>query len=284
MRNVSHVWRDWKKGGHGNVNVTKSVEVSCDTFYYDLAYRLGIDRIHDAMSQFGFGQFTGIDLYEESQANMPSRGWKRARFNEPWYIGDTISVGIGQSYWNTTPLQLANSLNILVNKGRKFTPTLLKGFLVDGKVQNEPIMEQAAVVVKDEANWDLVLDSLYGTVNRNHGTAHTAYSGAKYIAAGKTGTAQLFSIAQDEEYEEENVNEYLRDNAMYIGYAPYDDPQISIAVAIENVGGGGSNAAPLARNVMDFYFESQPNGPSDIASIQAGSGNPQSEVSTFTEQ
>ncbi|MGB3726151.1 MAG: penicillin-binding protein 2 [Glaciecola sp.] len=284
LRNVSHVWRDWKKGGHGKVNVTKSVEVSCDTFYYDLAYRLGIDRIHDAMSQFGFGQFTGIDLYEESQANMPSRGWKRARFNEPWYIGDTISVGIGQSYWNTTPLQLANSLNILVNKGRKFTPTLLKGFLVDGKVQNEPVMEQAAVVVKDDANWDLVLDSLYGTVNRNHGTAHTAYRGAKYIAAGKTGTAQLFSIAQDEEYEEENVNEYLRDNAMYIGYAPYDNPQISIAVAIENVGGGGSNAAPLARNVMDFYFESQPNGPSDIASIQAGSGNPQSEVSTFTEQ
>ncbi|MFW8589400.1 penicillin-binding protein 2 [Glaciecola sp. 2405UD65-10] len=257
LRNVSHVWRDWKKYGHGKVDVTKSIEVSCDTFYYDLAYRLGIDRIHDSMSQFGFGEFTGIDLYEESQAILPSRGWKRARFNEPWYIGDTISVGIGQSYWNATPLQLANSLNILVNKGRKFTPTLLKGFLVEGELVDEPLKESAVIAVKNEANWDIVLDSLYGTVNREHGTAHSAYRGAKYIAAGKTGTAQLFTIAQDAEYEAESVNENLRDNAMYIGYAPYDDPQISIAVAIENVGGGGSNAAPLARHVMDYYFEAQ---------------------------
>ena len=257
LRNVSHVWRDWKKYGHGKVDVTKSIEVSCDTFYYDLAYRLGIDRIHDSMSQFGFGEFTGIDLYEESQAILPSRGWKRARFNEPWYIGDTISVGIGQSYWNATPLQLANSLNILVNRGRKFTPTLLKGFLVEGELVDEPLKESTVIAVKNEANWDIVLDSLYGTVNREHGTAHSAYRGAKYIAAGKTGTAQLFTIAQDAEYEAESVNENLRDNAMYIGYAPYDDPQISIAVAIENVGGGGSNAAPLARHVMDYYFEAQ---------------------------
>jgi len=285
LRNVAHVWRDWKKGGHGHVNVTKSIEVSCDTFYYDLAYRLGIDRIHDNMAQFGFGEFTGIDLYEESQAILPSRGWKRARFNEPWYIGDTISVGIGQSYWNATPLQLANSLNILVNKGVKHTPTLLKGYLVNGEVINEAIEESVSVTVKNEANWDIVLDALYGTVNRNHGTAHTAYKGAKYIAAGKTGTAQLFTIAQDEEYEAENVNETLRDNAMYIGYAPYDDPQISIAVAIENVGGGGSNAAPLARHVMDYYFESQPNGPSDIVRIKNASGNESSQPdTTFIEQ
>lgn len=285
LRNVAHVWRDWKKGGHGTVDVTKSVEVSCDTFYYDLAYRLGIDRIHDSMSQFGFGQFTGIDLYEESQAILPSRGWKRARFNEPWYIGDTISVGIGQSYWNATPLQLANSLNILVNRGIKHTPKLLKGYLVDGRVQNEAVTETAVIPVNDSANWDLVLDSLYGTVNRKHGTANTAYRGAKYIAAGKTGTAQLFSIAQDEEYDADTVSESLRDNAMYIGYAPYDDPQISIAVAIENVGGGGSNAAPLARKVMDYYFESQPNGgPSEIARIERASGNDQvSTITTFNE-
>lgn len=285
LRNVAHVWRDWKKGGHGKVDVTKSIEVSCDTFYYDLAYRLGIDRIHDAMAQFGFGEFTGIDLYEESQAILPSRGWKRARFNEPWYIGDTISVGIGQSYWNATPLQLANSLNILVNRGIKHTPTLLKGYLVEGQVINDPIDESVAITVKNEANWDIVLDALYGTVNRNHGTAHSAYRGAKYIAAGKTGTAQLFTIAQDEEYEAENVNEALRDNAMYIGYAPYDDPQISIAVAIENVGGGGSNAAPLARHVMDFYFESQAKGLSDISRIDSASGNGSLQpVSTIIEQ
>ncbi len=255
LRNVSHVWRDWKKYGHGKVDVTRSVEVSCDTFYYDLAYKLGIDRISDSMRQFGFGEFTGIDLYEESRANMPTRGWKRARFNEPWYIGDTISVGIGQSYWNATPLQLANSLNILINKGQIFKPQLLKGYVVDGKVKNVPIQRKPPIEVIDESNWDLILDSLYGTVNRDHGTAFTAYRGASYISAGKTGTAQLFSVGQDEEYVEEEVHEYLRDNAMYIGYAPYDNPQMSIAVTIENAGGGGSNAAPLARNVMDFYFD-----------------------------
>ncbi len=257
LRNVAHVWRDWKKWGHGKVDVTKSIEVSCDTFYYDLAYKLGIDRIHDNMKNFGFGEYTGIDLYEESQASLPSRGWKRAKFNEPWYIGDTISVGIGQSYWDATPMQLANSLNILVNKGRRLTPTLLKGFLVDGIVQNTAIQEKPPIPIKNEANWDIVLDSLYGTVNREQGTARSAYEGAKYIAAGKTGTAQLFSIAQDEEYDKDSTQETLRDNAMYIGYAPYDDPQISIAIAIENAGGGGSNAAPLARNVMDYYFDEQ---------------------------
>lgn len=284
LRNVSHVWRDWKKYGHGKVDVTKSIEVSCDTFYYDLAYRLGIDRIHDSMSQFGFGEFTGIDLYEESQAILPSRGWKRAKFNEPWYIGDTISVGIGQSYWNATPLQLANSLNILVNRGRKFTPTLLKGFLIDGELVDEPLKESTVITVQNEANWDIVLDSLYGTVNREHGTAHSAYRGAKYIAAGKTGTAQLFTIAQDAEYEAESVTENLRDNAMYIGYAPYDDPQISIAVAIENVGGGGSNAAPLARHVMDYYFEAQEKN-NEIENVAKAHAKATSQTtSTFAEQ
>jgi penicillin-binding protein 2 len=164
-------------------------------------------------------------------------------------------VGIGQSYWNATPLQIANSLNILVNKGRRFTPKLLRGYLVEGEVDVIPLEEKPPLMVNNENNWDIVLDSLYGTVNREHGTAKTAFRGTEYISAGKTGTAQLFSIAQDEEYDEENTDEYLRDNAMYIGYAPYDKPEISIAVAIENAGGGSSNAAPLARRVMDFYFE-----------------------------
>nr|WP_136252489.1 penicillin-binding protein 2 [Ningiella ruwaisensis] len=255
LRNVSHVWRDWKKWGHGEVDVTKSVEVSCDTFYYDLAYKLGIDRIHETMSDFGFGQFTGVDLYEESDAILPSRGWKRARFNEAWYIGDTISVGIGQGYWNATPLQLANSLNILVNKGRRLVPRLLQGYMVEGEVDLLPTEELPPIAMKNEENWNLVLDSLYGTVNREHGTARTAFLNTEYISAGKTGTAQLFTVAQDEEYDEDEISEYLRDNAMYIGYAPYDNPEISIAVTIENAGGGGSNAAPLAREVMDFYFE-----------------------------
>ena len=265
LKNVEHVWRDWKKGGHGRVDVTRSVEVSCDTFYYDLAYRLGIDRISESMRMFGFGEHTGIDLYEESRAIMPTRGWKRARFNEPWYIGDTISVGIGQSYWNATPLQLAQSVNFLVNRGERHVPRLLKGFMQDGMVKANPIEMKSPIPIVDPKNWDIVLDSLYGTVNRQHGTAHTAYRGAKYISAGKTGTAQLFSVAQDEEYEVDNVAEHLRDNAMYIGYAPFEKPELSIAVTIENAGGGGSNAAPVARQIMDFYFSREK--PSELASI-----------------
>ncbi|WP_371193371.1 penicillin-binding protein 2 [Glaciecola sp. SC05] len=255
LKNVAHVWRDWKKWGHGEVGVTRSVEVSCDIFYYDLAFKLGIDRIHEGMSEFGFGQFTGLDLYEESEAILPSRGWKRARFNEPWYIGDTISIGIGQGYWNATPIQMVQSLNFLVNKGERHVPRLLKGYMLEGEVQDLPVEMKPPMTIVDETNWNLVLDSLYGTVNREHGTARTAFLNTPYTSAGKTGTAQLFTVAQDEEYNEDAISEYLRDNAMYVGYAPYDRPEISIAVTIENAGGGSSNAAPLARRVMDFYFE-----------------------------
>lgn len=261
LKNVDHVWRDWKKYGHGMVDVTKSIEVSCDIFYYDLAYKLGIDRISDAMKVFGFGHRTGIDLLEESGANMPSRGWKRARFNEPWYIGDTIPVGIGQSYWNATPLQIAQSLNFLINKGQRHTPRLIKGYMVEGAIDLLPIEMQSPIPMVDERNWDIILDALYGTVNREGGTALGAFKNTDYVSAGKTGTAQLFSVAQDAEYDEENVSARLKDNAMYVGYAPYIDPEISISVVIENAGGGSSNAAPAARIVMDYYFsEVKPKG------------------------
>lgn len=291
LKNVDHVWRDWKKYGHGTVNVTKSIEVSCDIFYYDLAYKLGIDRISESMQLFGFGRHTGIDLLEESGANMPSRGWKRARFNEPWYIGDTIPVGIGQSYWNATPLQLAQALNFLINKGQRHTPTLIKGYMVEGAVDVLPNEIQSPIPIVDEHNWDIVLDALYGTVNRSHGTARGAFKDTDYVSAGKTGTAQLFSVAQDAEYDEENVSARLKDNAMYIGYAPYVDPEISISVIIENAGGGSSNAAPAARIVMDYYFsEVKPKGivlktkknPSDSISQARVSANTAAIITTET--
>lgn len=258
LKNVERPWRDWKKWGHGWVDVTKSIEVSCDTFFYDLAYRLGIDRISDMMVKFGFGDYTGIDLYEESDGNMPSRGWKRAKHNQPWYIGDTISVGIGQSYWTTTPLQLAKSVTVLVNQGTRYVPQLLRGRYVDGEMQlNEP-RELSPLILKHPENWDVVMDAMYGTVNRQHGTARKAFRNTKYISAGKTGTAQVISIADGEEYDAEKIAEHHRDNAMYIGYAPYDDPQIVITVAMENAGGGSSQAAPIARQIMDYFFTVHP--------------------------
>ena len=255
LKNVSHVWRDWIPWGHGWVDVVSSIEQSCDTFFYDLAYRLGIDRISEKMSEFGFGDYTGIDLYEESDGNMPSRGWKRARFNEPWYIGDTISVGIGQSYWTATPLQLAQSVATLLNKGTRHVPQLLRGKQVGDQTILEPAKELRPIAITDEANWDIVLDAMYGTVNREKGTARKAFTGTNYISAGKTGTAQVISIAQGEKYDADAIAEHHRDNAMYVGYAPYDDPEIVISVALENAGGGSSFAAPIARKIMDYYFK-----------------------------
>lgn len=254
LDNVDHVWRDWLRRGHGNVDVKRSVEVSCDTFFYDLAYRLGIDSIHDYMHKFGFGEYTGIDLLEESDGNMPSRGWKKARYNQPWYIGDTISVGIGQGYWTATPVQLLDSLNTIINEGQRIQPRIYLGVNVASQAVIEPPSMMRPIEVLDNDNWRIIKESLYNTVNKPHGTAYKAYQNTAYESAGKTGTAQLFTVAQDEEYDDLIIADYLKDNAMYFGYAPSDNPQISVMVALENAGGGGSNAAPIARQVMDYVL------------------------------
>jgi penicillin-binding protein 2 len=257
LKNVEHVWRDSNRWGHGWVDVTQSIEKSCDVFFYDLAFRLGIDRISNSMYEFGFGDFTGVDLHEESDGNMPSRGWKRARHNQPWYIGDTISVGIGQSYWTATPLQLSHSLTTLVNKGKRYIPQIMRGTMESKQTVLLSIKERRPISIVKESNWDIVLDAMYGTVNREDGTAQKAFRNAPYLSAGKTGTAQLVSIAQDAKYDKESLAENLRDNAMYVGFAPYDKPQITIAVALENAGFGGAQAAPIARVLMDYFFKDQ---------------------------
>ncbi|MAF71126.1 MAG: penicillin-binding protein 2 [Alteromonas sp.] len=268
LPNVSHVWRDWKKWGHGKVNVSKAIEVSCDTYYYDLAYKLGIDKISEAMYEFGFGDFTGIDLYEESDANMPSRGWKRARFNQPWYIGDTIPVGIGQSFWTTTPIQLAHSLNTLVNRGERYVPQIIRGFKkADNSVDVLPLKTLRPLQFKQQENIDIVLNAMHDVVHGSEGTARSVFKDAPYQSAGKTGTAQLFSVGQDEKYDADKVDERLRDNAMYVGYAPFEAPEISVTVVLENAGGGSSNAAPVAREIMDFYFRDRVFD-TDIAQVQ----------------
>lgn len=254
LPDVSHRWRDWKKTGHGHVDVKYSVEVSCDTFFYDLAYKLGIDTIHDYMTQFGFGLYTEVDLVEETDGNMPSRGWKQARFNQPWYIGDTISVGIGQGYWTATPIQLLNSLNTLLNDGVRYIPQILRGSLEQESLVEQGTKEFPPIKMLNERHWEHVRASMRDTVKLVHGTAHSAYRDTEYSSGGKTGTAQLFTVGQDEDVDDIDIAEYLKDNAMYFGYAPVDAPQISVMVALENAGGGGSNAAPVARQVMDYYL------------------------------
>ncbi|MBT0586532.1 penicillin-binding protein 2 [Alteromonas oceanisediminis] len=264
--NVSHTWRDWKKWGHGKVDVVKSIEVSCNIFFYDLAYKLGIDTINASMSEFGFGDYTGIDLAEESDGIMPSRGWKRANTNEPWYIGDTIPVGIGQGFWTATPLQVNHAINILINHGQKVLPQILRGVKHNDEISLEGLKTARPIAVNDDKNWDLALRGMRGVVNnQEHGTARLAFKGTPYSSAGKSGTAQRFTVAQDEEYDAETVSAHLRDNAIYVGFAPYESPEISFTIVLENAGGGSSNAAPIARQIMDFYFRDRT---PDIAQVE----------------
>lgn len=259
--------RDWKKWGHGKVNLTKSLEQSCNVYYYDLAYKLGITRISKMMEKFGFGEHTGIDIHEESRAIMPSVEWKRARYNQNWYTGETLSVGIGQSYWTVTPLQLSQAISILVNKGEIKVPHLLKAtkeVIVNSEqpskqeqlITEYQVDEKPPIILSNQNSWDIVLDGLHNTVQKVGATGYTAFKGSKYDAAGKTGSAQTANIAQDEKYDATKVQENKRDNAMFIAFAPYENPEIVVAVAIENVakGGGGANAAPVARQIMDQYF------------------------------
>lgn len=310
--NVEKKYRDWKKWGHGWVDLSRSLEQSCNVYYYDLALKLGIDRISQFMAKFGFGDYTDIDIHEESDGILPSAEWKRARYNKAWYAGETISAGIGQSFWLVTPLQLAQATAILVNKGKILTPHLVsyispaemtmptninakntiknhtqagknisKNTDTSGQLEHdsEKVMiydEKPPIQLNNENNWQHVLDGLHNTVQKFGATAHEAFKGTTYDAAGKTGSAQVASIGQDEEYDASKIQENKRDNAMFIAYAPFDNPEIVVAVAIENVakGGGGSNAAPVARQLMDQYFAGR-FAKSDIGYIQLASNNEQ---------
>ncbi|GAA0822394.1 penicillin-binding protein 2 [Colwellia asteriadis] len=258
-------YRDWKPWGHGWVTLTDAIEHSCNVYFYKLALELGITKISTMMERFGFGDYTGIDLHEESDGIMPSIAWKRARYNKPWYTGETLSVGIGQSYWTVTPLQLAQALTTLVNHGERKIPHLLKSTTEITKdeqgiahdINTDVIYEEKAPIeLSQKKHWDTVLKAMHNTVQKFGATGHKAFKGTTYDAAGKSGSAQVASIKQDEEYDAESTSENKRDNAMFIAFAPYKNPEIVVAVAIENVakGGGGSNAGPVARQIMDQYF------------------------------
>jgi len=266
LEGLPNKYRDWKKWGHGWVDLNKSIEQSCNIYFFKLAFKLGITKISTMMERFGFGDYTGVDIHEESKAIMPSVSWKRARYNQSWYTGETLSVGIGQSYWTVTPLQLTQALTTLVNHGERKVPHLLKAtkepvINQEGQSEFEDIIyeEQAPLVLKQEKNWDLVLKAMHNTVQKAGATAHLPFKGSKYDAAGKTGSAQVARIKQDEKYDANKTQENKRDNAMFIAFAPFEAPEIVVAVAIENVakGGGGTNAGPVARQIMDQYFGSR---------------------------
>lgn len=249
LQGSSHQYRDWKVGGHGRVDMFKSLVVSCDTYYYGLATELGIDRMHDYLDQFGFGKRTGIDLEGEVSGLLPSTAWKMKRHKEIWYPGDTVSAGIGQGYQLASPLQMAHVTATLANGGVAYRPHLVKE--VQG---NPPSVPQPLFDLKIPAPHADLIKRAMVAVTQPGGTAAGSFYGATYPVAGKTGTAQVITIKQGEKYDENKVSEYNRDHAWFIAYAPADKPRIALAVLAENGGHGSSTAAPIARKVFDYYL------------------------------
>jgi penicillin-binding protein 2 len=264
LPNSTHKFRDWRSWGHGWLDLYRALEISADTYFYDLAYRAGINKIHDYLDRFGFGRSTGIDLAEESLGINPSREWKQKRFKQSWHLGDTVPIGIGQGYWTSTLMQLVKAHTILANKGEIKTPHLLKMALdpVDNKadpyVQTE---EPKFFEVNDNSYFDHCRSGMYLVVNGPEGTGRRAFFGAKYKAAGKSGTAQVVSIKQGERYDASKLKVEHRDNALFVAYAPFFKPRILVAVILENEGGGSTKAAPIARKMIDKYLlDLYPNG------------------------
>jgi penicillin-binding protein 2 len=248
-----HKYRDWKKWGHGRVDMRRAIVESCDVYYYELARTLGIDRLHHSLSAFGFGSRSGIDLTGELPGLMPSRQWKREKRREPWYPGETLIVGIGQGYFLTTPLQLAEATATLANRGRRIRPRVV-AYIEQFDGSMTPTQTDITQLLQvDPHHWDQVISAMTDVVEGRRGTARRIRTD-KYRIAGKTGTAQVFTVKQEEEYDEARVAKHKRDHALFIAFTPVEAPRIAVAVIVENGGHGGSVAAPIARKVLDQYM------------------------------
>lgn len=258
LPNVKRKFNDWKRSGHGAVDVKGSIAQSCDVFFYDLANKMGIDTLHDNLTLFNFGSKTGIDIPGERGGILPSKSWKKINKDEPWYRGETLNAGIGQGFMTSSPLQLAIATAALANKGHLFQPKLLKNISSSGQTIKEVDKGPSVQIpIKDIHNWEDVIEGMKQTIYAPKGTARRLNKGLTYTLAGKTGTAQVFGLDAEEEYIAEKLDERLRDHALFTGFAPIDNPQIAIAIIVENAGSGSSRAAPLAREVLDVYFKKQ---------------------------
>jgi penicillin-binding protein 2 len=249
-------FRDWKKGGHGWANMQSALEQSVNTYFYELALDLGIDRIHDYLAQFGFGAPSGLDLLGENAGVLPSRAWKRGRYGLPWYPGETVIAGIGQGFNVTTPMQLANSTATLANGGTRFRPRLLYAGKRPGDDQAEVVRAPVAfqVPVRDAANWDVIREGMRRVVHGEYGTARAIKPEPPLQIAGKSGTAQVAAQSEDEDMDETTAS-HLRHHALFIAFAPFEQPSIAVAAVVEHGGGGSRQAAPVARAVIDAWLE-----------------------------
>ncbi len=241
-------------GGHGQVDIQKAITVSCDTFFYGLALDLGIDKLTSFVSHFGFGKKTGVDLSSEIGGLLPTPEWKKRRWKQRWFPGETVIVGIGQGYTLVTPMQLAQATAVLANNGVAIRPHLLSSIQKNnGKESKLVPITMLDTIALDPKNIEIVRAGMVG-VTQAGGTAASVGAGSSYNIAAKTGTAQVVGIKQGAKYNAGNMDERHRDHALFIAYAPAEDPKIAVAVIVENGGHGGSAAGPIARKVMDYYL------------------------------
>ena len=282
----NHRFRDDKEGGHGVVDMYRSIAISCDTYYYMLANDMGVNAIHDFMKPFGFGQITGIDLEHEKRGILPSTEWKRTAFRKPeqkrWIAGDTVSLGIGQGYNSFTPLQLAQATSILANNGVVMKPHLVK-IIEDGvsHERTETVPKESYRIPLKQENIDFIKRAMVGVVKE--GTGAAAFRGAPYESGGKTGTAQVVNIAKNQKYDSKKLSRIYHDNGLYIGFAPADAPRIAIAAVVENGGWGAGVAAPLVRKAMDYFMlGKRPNEP--IKSVAPEAVSPDTPVEGSTSE
>ncbi len=269
----NHRFRDDKEGGHGSVDMYKSIVESCDTYYYTLARDMGVDLMHDQMKPLGFGQITGIDILGESRGVLPSTEWKRTTYKKPeqqrWYSGETISLGIGQGYNNFTMLQIAHAMGTVANNGLKMKPHLVREVLdVETKASTPVAKEPIGQLPLLPENLEVIKKGMIGV--NIEGTSATSFVGAQYVSAGKTGTAQVFTVKQNEKYNASTIDERMRDHALFVAFAPADDPKVALAMVVENAGFGAQNAAPIARRVFDFVIMGQYPSQEDIEAVQKG--------------
>lgn len=256
----THRFRDWKKEGHGRVDIDRAITESCDVYFYTLAAHMGIDRMAQFLGYFGFGARTGIDIPNEFTGLLPTRAWKRKVRKDNWYTGETISIGIGQGYLSVTPLQLSATTAALGMRGVRLTPRVVNS-LEDPDTNELQAIEAIAlpsVPAHTPAHWSTIITAMTNVVHSARGTAKGISKDITYQVAGKTGTAQVFGLKQDEKYKESEVAKKLRDHAWFMAFAPVDKPQIAVAIVVENGGHGGSAAAPIARKVMDAYLVPKP--------------------------
>ena len=248
----SHRYRDWRRGGHGTVAMEQAIVQSCDVYFYDLAHDLGIDRLHDFLATFGFGAKTEVDVAGELPGLLPSKEWAQRARKQPWFPGETLIVGIGQGAFLATPMQLAAATAAMANRGRLIQPRVVRATHTPGARAEEPIpLVSQRVPDQHRTHWDQVIGAMVQVVER--GTAKRIRTDA-YRIAGKTGTAQVFTVGQKESYRESQVAERMRDHALFVAFAPAEEPRIALAVIVENGGHGGSVAAPIARQVIDAYL------------------------------